>query len=145
MRLDFFLLASAAGFLATYAHLAFALVADRVGLVRLDYARGLAHLFFAEAFEGRPPYWLGLAAVHLNGVLFALLYAALAGPWLPGPPLVRGLLWGGVLFVGSQCIFNPLVTGHGFFSRKMHPRAWQTAVLAHAIYGAFLGWLCPLL
>ncbi len=75
MEPDFFLLASAAGFLATYVHMAFSLTADRLGPARLDYAGGLAGLFFGEAFEGRPPYWLGLAAVHLNGIFLALLTA----------------------------------------------------------------------
>ncbi len=145
MGLEFFLLASAAGFLAAYVHMAFSLTADRLGLARLDFPKGLAGLFFGEAFEGRPPYWLGLAAVHLNGIFLALLYGALIGRHLPGPPLARGLIWGGVLFIGSQCFFNPFVTRHGFFSRKLHPRAWQTALLAHAIYGAVLGWLCPIL
>jgi len=145
MRFGEFLLIAAAGFLATYVHLVFALVADRLGMAKLDFGHGLSMLFFGESYEGRPPYWLGLAAVHLNGIIFALFYASVAGAHLPGAPVVRGLIWGGVLLVGSQCVFNPFVTKHGFFMAKMNPRAWQTAVVAHAIYGAVLGWLCPIL
>ncbi len=133
------------GFLATYAHLVFALLAGRMGMARLDYGEGLSTLLFGESYEGKPPYVLGLTAVHLNGIIFALLYASVAGPYLPGAPLVRGLLWGGVLFVFSQCFFNPVVAGHGMFAHKLHPRAWQTSLIAHAIYGAAVGWLCPIL
>ncbi len=139
-----FLVACAASFLATYAHLVVALLGDRVGLVRLDFGKGLAMLLFGESFGGKAPYALGLIAVHLNGIIFGLLYATAFAAHVPGPHIWRGVLWGGVLLVFSQCVFNPFVTGHGFFSRKMHPRAWQTAVLAHAVYGGVLGWLCPI-
>lgn len=144
MRLDEFWVICAAGFLATYAHAIVALLGGRLGMVRQDFGKGLSHLLFGESFGGEPPYLLGLAVVHLNGILFALLYATAAGPALPGPPLARGLAWGGVLFLFSQCFFHPVVTGHGMFSRKMHPRAWQTALAVHAVYGLVLGWLCPI-
>ncbi len=145
MRLDTFVLVAAVGFLATYAHLMFALWAPRFGLPRLDYPLGLSELSFGESYEGHPPYWLGLAVLYLNGIIFALIYANLVGQYLPGTTLVRGLLWGGILFFGSQCFFNPVIARHGFFSRKAHPRAWLTAVVTHVIYGAVLGWLSPIL
>ena len=144
LKFDSFLMIASAGFLATYVHMMFALWADRYGLVRLDFPHGISMLSFGKAFDGHPPYWLGLVAVHLNGIVFALLYATVVGAHLPGPPIVRGLIWGGILWIGSQCVFNPFITHHGFFARKLHPRAWQTAVLVHAIYGGVLGWLSPI-
>ncbi|MYA97431.1 MAG: hypothetical protein F4X91_13605 [Nitrospinae bacterium] len=141
---DFFVVC-AASFLATYAHLVFALIADKIGMVKLDFGKGVSMLLFGDAYEGNPPYTLGFIAVHLNGVIFGLIYATWAAGCLPGPNVARGLIWGGVLLIFSQCVFNPLITGHGFFSRKFHPRAWQTAVIAHAIYGGLLGWLSPVL
>ncbi len=145
MKLDFLLTVSAAGFLATYLHMAFAITADRVGMVKLDFGKGLSMLLFGESYGGNPPYVLGLISVHLNGIVFALVYATLVGPLLSGPGVVRGLIFGGLLLIFSQCVFNPLITKHGFFSVKLHPRAWQTAVVAHAIYGVMLGWLSPVL
>ena len=145
MTLEFLIIASGAGILATYVHMVFAQWAPRYGLPRLDFPKILAELSFGESFQGRPPYWLGLVALHLNGIVFALLYATLFGPWLPGIPLVRGLLYGGILFFASQCLFVPLILREGFFIAKGPPRAWMTAAVAHAIYGAILGWLCPIL
>ena len=145
MKLDFLLVVSGAGFLATYFHMVFALTADRVGMVKLDFGKGLSMLLFAEPYGGNPPYILGLISVHLNGIIFALVYATLVGPELPGAPVVRGLIFGGLLLIFSLCVFNPLITKHGFFALKMNPRAWQTAVVAHVIYGAMLGWLSPIL
>ncbi|MDA0999347.1 MAG: hypothetical protein O2807_02355 [bacterium] len=139
MELKRLLVVAIAGFLATYAHLLFALIGDRFGLAKLDFARGLGGLFFGGS------YGLGLAAVHLNGIVFALVYAGLIGPLLPGALVVRGLVYGGLLFIFSQCFFNPAITGHGFFSRKLHPRAWMTALIAHGIYGGLLGWISPVI
>ncbi|MEK6709224.1 MAG: hypothetical protein AABZ64_01455 [Nitrospinota bacterium] len=145
MELGDLLVILTAGFFATYVHLVLALWAGKVGLARLDFSKGMAHLCFGESYDGHPPVMLGFVVVHLNGMFFALLYAYLVGYHLPGPPLIRGLIWGGCLFAGSQLVFNPFVTGHGFFARRMHPRAWLTALLVHTTYGAVLGWLCPVL
>jgi hypothetical protein len=145
MQLDFLILTVWAGILATYLHMVFALWAPHYGLPRLDFGKVMAELCFAESFEGKPPYWLGLVALHLNGILFALLYATLVGPLLPGPLFVRGLLFGGILLLGSQLVFVPVFLKHGFFGLKAHPRAWMTAFVVHGIYGGVLGWLSPVL
>jgi hypothetical protein len=145
MKLDFLLAVTFAGFLATYFHLVFALTADRVGLVRLDFTKGTAKLIFGESYDGNPPYVLGLAAVHLNGIIFALIYATVIGPMMSGPNVLRGLIYGGLLYLYSQFIHVPVFMKGGLFSRKVNSRAWLTAAIAHAIYGAILGWLAPLL
>lgn len=145
MKLDVFILIAAVGVLATYAHLVMALWAPRYGLPRLDFSLGIAELSWAEKFDGKPPYWMGFAAIHMNGIILALVYATEVGPLLPGIPLVKGILWGGILFVGAQFIFVPFFLRGGFFGLKHHPRAWMTALIVHGIYGAILGWLCPVL
>lgn len=145
MKLDFLLAVAVSGFLATYFHLVFALIADRVGLVRLDLTKGTAQLIFGESYGGNPPYVLGLAAVHLNGIIFALLYATVVGPMMTGPHVLRGLAYGGLLYLYSQCIHVPLFMKGGLFSHKVNSRAWLTAALAHVVYGVILGWLSPLL
>ena len=145
MNLADFTMVAAAGVLATYVHMVLALWAPRFGLPRLDFAKMMADLSFGESFKDEPPYWLGLAALHLNGIVFALLYATVFGPILPGPDIFRGLLYGGILLVGSQCVFVPLVLRGGFFGLKHDRRAWMTAILVHAIYGLILGWLSPVL
>ena len=38
---------------------------------------------------------VGVAAVHLNGIVFALVYATVAGPMMSGPGVLRGLVFGG--------------------------------------------------
>ncbi len=145
MQLDFFILVVAAGFITTYVHLVLALWAPRIGLPRLDFSRGIADLSFGASFDGPPPYWLGLLAVHLNGIVFALLYSTLIGPLLPWAFPVRGLIWGGILFVASQCFFVPVFLRGGFFGIKHDRLAWVTALIVHGAYGVVLGWLAPVL
>jgi len=144
MKLDFLLAVAFAGFLATYFHLVFTVTADRIGLPRLDLAKGTGMLIFGESYEGNPPYLLGLAAVHLNGIVFALLYATVVGPMMSGPGVLRGLIFGGLLYLYAQIIHVPVFMKGGLFSHKVNSRAWLTVAIAHAIYGVILGWLSPL-
>lgn len=144
MKLEFLLAVAVAGFLATYFHLVFAVTADRVGLARLDLAKGTGMLIFGESYGGNPPYLLGVAAVHLNGIIFALVYATIVGPMLTGPDVLRGLVFGFLLYLYAQCIHVPVFMKGGLFSHKVNPRAWLTALVAHVIYGVMVGWLAPL-
>jgi uncharacterized membrane protein YagU involved in acid resistance len=81
---------------------------------------------------------LGLALHLLNGVVLALIYAAVFQPFLPGPPLVRGLTYGAALWLVMMLGVLPLLRD-GFFgwgvSRSMVP----SALVAHLTYGLVLG------
>ena len=63
---------------------------------------------------------------------------------VPGIPVVRGLLWGGILFVIAQLVFVPIFLRGGVLGLKHHRMAWATALLVHGVYGAIVGWLCPI-
>ena len=105
---------------------------------------GIAELTWGESFEGRAPYWMGFAAIHMNGIILALIYAAAVGPYLPGIPVVRGLIYGGILFIVAQFFFVPVFLRGGIMGMKHHKMAWLTAVIVHGVFGAMVGWLCPL-
>jgi hypothetical protein len=145
MDLEFIIQASVAGILGGYVLLIFALWAPRYGLPRLDFPRGMTQLTFGDSFEGPAPYGLGIALLLVNGILFALLYATVVGPLLPGELVVRGLIWGVILFFGAQLIFVPIFLKGGIFSLKHGPKAWITALLVHVLYGVVVGWLSPIL
>ena len=145
MNLEFFIIVSAVGILATYVHLIFALWAPRYGLPRIDLPRGMTQLTFGDSFEGPAPYGWGIAVIHMNGIIFALLYATVVGPYLPGELVVRGLIFGGILFIAAQLIFVPIFLQDGIFGVKGHPRGWITALIIHLLYGLVLGWLSPIL
>ncbi|MDH3738064.1 MAG: hypothetical protein OER92_02640 [Alphaproteobacteria bacterium] len=146
MGLEFFIHVSAVGILATYVHLIFALWAPRYGLPRLDFPRAMTQLTFGDSFEGPAPYGWGIAVIHMNGIMFALLYATVIAPYMPGDLalVVRGLIWGGILFIAAQLIFVPFFLKDGFFGMKGHAKGWITALFVHLLYGLILGWLSPI-
>ncbi len=57
-------------------------------------------------------------------IAFALLYAMVFAQFLPGEPYVKGLIFGGIVYVGAMFIF---------------------VLIIHLIYGLILGWLSPIL
>ncbi len=144
MQLETFVLVALVGLLATYILLVMALWAHRLGLPRLDFARGMANLTYGESFDGPPSYWAGQAVVYINGVFFALLYAAAVAPYIPGPPLARGAIWGVVLFLASGLFYVPLYLREGFFLSHIHRNAWMTSLMVHVAWGLILGWLSPI-
>jgi uncharacterized membrane protein YagU involved in acid resistance len=85
-------------------------------------------------------YAIGMAAHLMNGiVIFPLLYTFLAFRYLPGPPLVRGLLWGAALWLMAEVIVMPMA-GAGFFSAEIGGmKAVVAALMGHLVYGALLG------
>ena len=145
MEFDFFIVVTLAGLLATYLHLVMGQWAGRIGLPRLDFARVMADLSYGESFEEEPSYWAGQIAVFFNGTFFAFLYATAFGPLLPGEPIVRGFLFGIILYLGSGLFFIPIYLKEGFFLSKVHSRAWMPLLMVHVVYGLVVGWLSPIL
>jgi hypothetical protein len=81
--------------------------------------------------------------IHLvAGVLLALLYASELDHRLPGPPAVRGALYGTLVFVVAQLVFMPLV-GAGVFSRG-DVALLAGSLLGHLAYGVVTGWIYAL-
>jgi hypothetical protein len=94
----------------------------------------------------RGPEWrpIGLALHIQNGALFGAAYA-LGKPFLPGPPVARGLLAG----MAEHLAFWPaasLVDRYHPARRELTPlwrnrRAFAQAAWRHALFGAVLGTL----
>jgi hypothetical protein len=145
MNLEQLILISVAGFLASWVHVVIGLWAHRIGMIPLNLSKAMSKLNFDPDYQEKPPYTRGTIIVQINGIVFALVYAKLIGPYLPGIPVVRGLIFAGILFLISQLFFIPVFLREGFFLSKLHPRAWMTAAMIHIVYGVILGWLCPIL
>jgi hypothetical protein len=83
---------------------------------------------------------LGLLVHVLSGsVCFPLGYVYLASPGFPGRPVLKGMLWAGLLWGVAECILAPLL-GAGVSSAALGglPAAlW--ALLGYLVYGATLG------
>lgn len=147
MPLDAFILTAGAGLLATYALIITALWAPRVGLPRIDFSRAMADLYWADSFDGRGPYWMGFAIIHVNGIIFALVYATEIGAMMPAawPGVVKGAVWGEILYIFAELVFVPIFLRGGIFSVKAHKMAWLTSFIVHGAWGCIVGWLSPVL
>ena len=78
---------------------------------------------------------LGWTAHFMIGTTLALIYAAVAAAF-PGPPPVRGALYGVAPWLLAQVAVMPMM-GMGFFSGSMTMAGGSLA--GHLIYGATVG------
>jgi hypothetical protein len=146
MTLEFLVHGSIAGFLATYFHLVLAAWGDKMGMAKIDFSRGMANVTFGDSYSGDPPLALGLVQIHLNGVLFALLYAGVIAKYIPVENLLlKGFIYGEILWLISGIYFIPVILKGGLFGSKHHPRGWMTTAFGHGAWGITLGWLSPVL
>ncbi len=85
-------------------------------------------------------YALGMSAHIMLGVLvFPLLYTVLLSQFLPGAPVVKGLLFGTVLWLVAATMVMPMA-GAGFFMSEIGGiKAAMAALIGHLVYGGLLG------
>jgi hypothetical protein len=145
MTLGFLIHVAIAGVLATYCHLIGALWLRSLGLPPLDLSRAMADYTYGESFSEPPSYWAGQMVIYFNGVVFALFYATVVGPLLPGPDVLRGAIYGLILFLLSGLLFSPIFIDKGLFLVKVHERAWISALIVHLVWGVIIGWLSPVM
>ncbi len=131
--------AAAAGLIGTGVMTALLLIEPSIGLPNIAIGQILSTS-------------LGLASAHLSagpavgwlihfvvGMALALVYAAVAHDRLPGPPLLRGMLYGAMVFVVAQVAFMPLVGGGIFSGGQLDLLAGS--LLGHLVYGGITGWI----
>ena len=131
--------AVAAGAIATATMTALLLIEPAVGLPEIAIGQLLSSslsLSTARLSVGPAGGWL----IHfLVGIGWAILYAGLVRPRLRGSPLVRGLMFGVLVFLVGQALFLPLARA-GFFSGG-NPAMLTGSLLGHLVFGGVLGWI----
>jgi uncharacterized membrane protein YagU involved in acid resistance len=120
----------AAGIVGTLVMTAVGLyVAPMMGTPAMNPASMLAETMGGVAILG----WAG----HLMiGTVLALIYAAVALTRLPGPPAVRGALFGLAPWLLAQVMVMPMM-GMGLFSGSMVMATGS--LVGHLVYGAVVG------
>jgi hypothetical protein len=107
-------------------------VAPMMG-VKMDIAGSLAGMLGA-------PWALGLVIHFLNGtVIFPLIYALVLFRYLKGGSTVRGITFGGLLWLMAQLAVMPMIGAGVFSSRMGGTLAVAASLMAHVVYGALLG------
>jgi len=85
-------------------------------------------------------YALGMTAHIMLGVLvFPLIYVTLLRRILPGSPIIKGLLFGSLLWLIAETLIMPMA-GAGFFMAEIGgAKAVMAALMGHLVYGGLLG------
>lgn len=125
------------GLVGTVVMTALWLVEPYLGLQSLAAGHILSSLLAVTTAYFSPGPALGWTIHLLIGIAFASLYAVVFVGRLPGPPAVRGLLYGCLIFILAQLAFMPLV-GAGVFSRGDVPLLIGSLV-GHLVYGGLVG------
>ncbi len=129
------------GFLATFVMCIVMYPAFTVTIPTWNFAG-----FVGSWFAGGPVetasffWWVGLALQVLFGSVVApTAYRAIYG-YLPGPPILRGLFFGALLWLMAVTVFTPLM-GFGFMGSQFSSRSLLllSLGLVHIIYGSILG------
>ena len=83
---------------------------------------------------------LGMGMHWFVGVIvFPLIFSLLLSKILPGSSILKGIIWGLILWLIAQVMIMP-VTGAGFFSGNIGGvKVVMASMMAHIIYGAILG------
>lgn len=134
-----FLRAVTAGFIATFAMTMMGFWQAGIGLPKFDVGALLA------ANMGHEYGW-GQAAHFIDGMLLALIYARWLYGMLPGPALVKGIVYGIIATIAAQVVVVPLVTAPlaepagFFFARTPMPGMMMLgSLIIHLAYGITLG------
>jgi uncharacterized membrane protein YagU involved in acid resistance len=131
--------AAAAGLIGTGVMTALLLIEPSIGLPNIAIGQILStSLGLASAHTSAGPA-VGWLIHFLVGMVLALIYAAIAVERLPGGPLLRGMLYGAVVFVVAQLVFMPLVGGGVFSGGQLDLIAGS--LLGHLVYGGVTGWI----
>ncbi len=134
--------ATAAGAIATGVTTALWLVEPSIGLPRIAVGQLLSTMMSVTVARFSFGAGAGWLAHLIVGIVLALIYAAFFVCRLPGGPLLRGALYGAIVFLVAQIVFMPLV-GAGFFSGG-DAQMIGGSLLGHLVYGVVLGWIYEL-
>ncbi|MPZ13418.1 MAG: hypothetical protein GEU73_03170 [Chloroflexi bacterium] len=108
---------------------------NALGIPMVDFGRLIATKILHYHSHGTR---LGLVLHLTNGILLALVYALVVVQLLPGPYWVRGLAYGGALWLLMMAIMLP-VLGDGFFGWRTSRDTIPSALAVHLLYGLILG------
>jgi len=84
-------------------------------------------------------YTVGMIAHIMMGVvIFPLIYVFIYTN-LPGSPIVRGLIWGAILWLAAVILVMPMAGAGFLLSNIGGMMAVMAALLGHLVYGGLLG------
>lgn len=126
------------GFIATFVATIYGYWEVAVGLPKLDFAMVLGLDLAPEGASREFAYTLGMVQHFIDGMLLALIFVRLFVGFLPGHYLLKGLVFGIIVWVGSSLVASP-IHGAGLFWIRWRVPALVGVFVWHIIWGIALG------
>lgn len=131
--------ATASGAIATGVTTALWLIEPSVGLPKIAVGQLLSTAMSVSVAHWNASPAAGWLVHFAVGILLAWIYAAVFLRRLSGSPVLRGAVYGLLVFVLAQVLFMPFV-GAGFFSRG-DVELLLGSLIGHLVYGMVVGWI----
>jgi len=80
-----------------------------------------------------------IAHVILGVIIFPLIYVLVIYHFVPGPPIVRGLVYGTLLWLAAVVVVMPIAGAGVLMSNVGGMVAVIAALVGHLVYGGLLG------
>lgn len=107
-------------------------IGPMMGMMKMDIAAMLGNMLGG--------WTMGMMMHFINGtIIFPLIYTFLLFRILPGAPVIKGLIWGAILWLLAQLIVMPMMGGGVFSSNMGGMTAVVGSLAGHIVYGALLG------
>ncbi len=83
---------------------------------------------------------MGMIAHLIMGIIvFPMIYVLVIYHFVPGPPLVRGLVYGVLLWVAAVVVVMPIAGAGVLMSNVGGMMALIASLIGHLVYGGLLG------
>jgi len=80
-----------------------------------------------------------IAHVVMGAIVFPLVYVLVVYHFIAGPPLVRGLVYGVILWMAAVVVVMPIAGAGVLMSNVGGMMAVIAALIGHLVYGGLLG------
>jgi len=128
-----------AGLAATWVALSVGYWLPGIGLPRMDVALWNGNLLVPEATTIGLAWAVGAVQTLGLGTLLGIAYGRLMRDRLPGPPALRGAIWGCVIGIPAGMVIMPLLYGAGIFGARWDPAMPVAVAIWYLAWGVTVG------
>ena len=128
-----------AGLASTWVALSVGYWLPGIGLPRMDVALWNGNLLVPDITSVGLAWVVGAVQTLGLGTLFGIAYGRLMRDRLPGPPALRGAIWGCVIGILAGMVIMPLLYGAGMFGSRWDPTMPLAVAIWYLVWGISLG------
>ena len=128
-----------AGLASTWVALSVGYWLPGIGLPRMDVALWNGNLLVPDITSVGLAWVVGAIQTLGLGTLFGIAYGRLMRDRLPGPPALRGAIWGCVIGILAGMVIMPLLYGAGIFGSRWDPAMPLAVAIWYLVWGISVG------